>query len=358
MRFWKRAFAPLSRLFALWTENRRMVRYGLLTLNVLMLSAISLFVVRGPQPSDAVAGQDAAASRASTTSPLDQLSSAEIAVNASLAAGLPDTVAVINQADSVAAEMAVTPADTMVVAKHQAVATEFASVDDIQEYTVKEGDTISSIAARFNVTSDSIMWSNDLRTTSVNPGTVLVIPPVNGIVYTVQGGDTPESLAQRYRSNPAQIIAFNDVELTGLQPGQRIIIPDARPPAQTPVAGSVQAVWGPGNGYARGFCTWHAANRRAQIGNPLPTNLGHARSWYSIAAASGLPVGDVPREGAVIWHRDTRIAGGLGHVAFVERVNEDGSILVSDMNWGWGNWNRVTHRTVPPSEFGQYRFIY
>jgi surface antigen len=325
-----------------------------------MLSAISLFVVRGPHPSSAVADQDALASQTTLADPLDQLSSAEIAVNASLATGLPEAGAVINQADSVAAEMAVTTADTTVVAKRQTVSTSFKSVKDIREYTVQEGDTLASIAARFNVTSDSIMWSNNLSSSRVNPGTVLVIPPVNGIVYTVQSGDTPESLAERYRANASQIIAFNDVELTGLKPGQRIVIPDGHPPAPAPSrsfrGSSVRAVWGPSNGYIYGFCTWHVANRRAEIGNPLPTNLGNAVTWYGIAAANGIPVGDQPRAGAVLWHRNTGIAGGLGHVGFVERVNPDGSILVSDMNYPV--WGGVTTRTIPPSQFGQYRFIY
>ena len=49
--------------------------------------------------------------------------------------------------------------------------------------------------------------------------------------------------------------------------------------------------------------------------------------------------------------------GGAGHVAYVEEVNADGSILVSDMNYN-GGWGRVSYRTVTPGEFSQYLFIH
>jgi surface antigen len=61
----------------------------------------------------------------------------------------------------------------------------------------------------------------------------------------------------------------------------------------------------------------------------------------------------VPQDGAVVYHKSI---GGLGHVAFVEKVNPDGSALFSDMNYPI--WGKVTYRTVPASEMGNYAFIY
>ena len=60
-----------------------------------------------------------------------------------------------------------------------------------------------------------------------------------------------------------------------------------------------------------------------------------------------MAVGNTPTSWCCFWHAN--IAGGLGHVAYVEAVNGDGSMLVSDMNYP--TWGRVTYRTVPPSEF-------
>jgi surface antigen len=98
------------------------------------------------------------------------------------------------------------------------------------------------------------------------------------------------------------------------------------------------------------------ANRRIAVGKPLPRNLGNAVTWATLAAQSGLSVDGTPRAGDVLWHKNTWIAGGLGHVGFVEKVNPNGSIEVSDMNYPI--WNGVSYRTIEPSEFGGYLFIH
>lgn len=350
-------------MFVRWTESRQTVRYSLLGLNVLMLGAISVFVISGPADSNAVA--PGVAANQAVANPLDQLSSAEIAINASIATGLAETVAVINQADSEAARSALASADTTVVAKQQAVATNFKSAADIKEYTVKEGDTLASIAAQFGVTSDSIIWSNDLDGNTVNPGDVLLIPPVNGIVYTVRSGDTPDSLASRYGANRDQLIAYNDVELTGsLESGQRIIIPGGRPPApviaRAPAGLSARYGY---NGYDFGWCTWYAANRRAELGRPIPANLGNACTWGSRARAMGMVVNSTPAAGAVV-----QTSGRcLGHVGVVEVVSSDG-IWMSEMNSSGqvsmtdstptGGWGRVDWKFIPSGQASSFTYIH
>lgn len=69
----------------------------------------------------------------------------------------------------------------------------------------------------------------------------------------------------------------------------------------------------------------------------------------------GMSVSEAPAVGSVMWHKDTSIAWGLGHVAYVERINDDGSAVVSEMNYR--GWNVISERTVTPSEFGAYLFI-
>ena len=99
-----------------------------------------------------------------------------------------------------------------------------------------------------------------------------------------------------------------------------------------------------GNTYGYGYCTWYAKNMRPD----LPNNLGNANTWYSRAAAQGLPVGSTPRAGAI----GTTTRGSLGHVVYVHSVNGDGTIYISDMNYR--GWNQVTYRTVSASEFEGY----
>jgi surface antigen len=150
-----------------------------------------------------------------------------------------------------------------------------------------------------------------------------------------------------------------------LKPGTQIVIPNGviAPSPNTPsasfLAGSgsyiVNSAFRPshgGNGYDYGWCTWHAANRRAAAGRPIPSNWGNAIGWKYNAAASGYGIGSAPQPGAVVYHNNM---GGWGHVAYVERVTADGAWF-SDMNYPI--WGGVTERFVPASEYGSYSFIY
>lgn len=300
-----------------------------------------------------------------TQGPLDTLSSADIAANIARAASLAEVDSVNNQADSYNAQLAQATTDETVIVKPQLVNGGSKSRKDIQSYTTVAGDTIGSIATKFGVPSDSIRWSNGLSGDSVTAGKSLMIPPMNAIIYKVKSGDTVDSIVNKYRSNKEQFVAVNDIELSGLPVNEHVLIPGGIEPAPVVTrsystasysgyAFGSYAIYG-GNGYTPGYCTWHAANRRIEIGRPLPRNLGNAATWAAVARTAGLTVSTVPAGGAVLWHANTSIAGGLGHVAFVEKVNEDGSILVSDMNYPY--YGRVTYRTIAPGEFGQYRFI-
>jgi surface antigen len=112
-------------------------------------------------------------------------------------------------------------------------------------------------------------------------------------------------------------------------------------PAVTPGAAPVRD-YGGGNTYDYGYCTWYVKNRR---GASIPNSLGNANTWYSRAAAAGMSVGSEPRAGAV----GTTTRGALGHVVYVESVNADGSINISEMNAPI--FGKTTYRTASAGEF-------
>lgn len=365
---------------SVFKSKRHIVRYGLLTANIVLVLGVALFLglarsSEHPHLSKAFHFN----SEEDVSNPLDSLSSADIAVTVALMTNMPQTTAVINHADSANTSEEIVPSGSQSIAKPQILKTELKTKSDIQDYLVVDGDTVDSVAQKFGVSSNSIRWSNNITGGGLHAGTKIVIPPVNGIVYTIKNGDTANALASRYRSNEARIIAFNDAEINGFVEGERIVIPDGEL-VQTARGGfsgvgtayGFVATYGPANGYDFGWCTWHAANRRMQAGSPVPTNLGNAVTWASRARAAGMTVSDTPIAGAVIWHDQSvsgYVAGGLGHVAYVESVNPDGSIIVSDMNSrGFtnpdatgspaGGWARVSYRLVPPSDFYKYDFIY
>jgi N-acetylmuramoyl-L-alanine amidase len=355
-------------------SRKRIVRYGLLVANLALLLGVVVFVVQNSSygQSDQVTPKNNAIAAASSTpaSPLDQVSSADIAVNVARMTNLAETAAVTNYADSFNAQVMTNTTEEKVVAKPQVVMTAAKSRKDIQTYVTKDGDTVSGLASTYGVTSDSIKNTNNLTTDRLAANQTLTIPPMNGIVYTVKAGDTVDSLAQKYSANKDLIISINDTEVVGIKPGEQIIIPDAVIPVTRAavtynpvVAGfafGTSAIYGNNNGYAYGWCTWYVANRRIEMGNPVPNNLGNASTWYVIAQRAGLPTGNRPQVGAVAVNQ------GGNHVSVVEHVNEDGSFWVSEMNaYGQvsmtdtrptGGWNRVDWQLY--SSPGNLKFIY
>lgn len=344
------------------------MRYGVLATNIALLGLVGGLVLHNTTAnSETSAGSQALLAVSDShgqADPLDTLSSADVAVHVARLTQLDESTAVTNKADTVNAELVVTSSDDKVIAKPQIVSTSLKSNKDIRKYVTVSGDTVSSIATKFGVTSDTIRLSNNVSGEALAVGKELLISPVNGIVYVVKAGDTADSIASRFRADRAQVIAFNDAEVGGLRVGETIVIPDGLQPQATRSGGysssyaqggfafGGSAIYG-GNGYDYGWCTWHAANRRNQIGRPIPTNLGNAISWLGAARAAGLATGSEPRDGAVLYHTNI---GGLGHVAFVEKVNSDGTVLVSDMNYPI--WGKVTFRTLSPGEASSYRYIY
>lgn len=97
-------------------------------------------------------------------------------------------------------------------------------------YIVKKGDSLYSIASKYGVTVDQLKQTNNLISNTLSIGQVLNIPtePINKedyIVYTVKKGDTLYGIANSYNVTPNQLITFNNLSNTILQIGQNIKIP-------------------------------------------------------------------------------------------------------------------------------------
>lgn len=239
------------------------------------------------------------------------------------------------------------------------------------EYTVSDGETMDSIAAKYGITTDQIRWSNGLKNTSLSAGKKLYLPSTSGIVYTVKSGETVESIASKYGGTAEEIIALNDLELSGVSEGMKIIIKGGslptteRPEYVAPVMQyyytylgnsstrqDIQIIgrkYGLGGPYGAGQCTqWAWYNRQ-----DLPSNLGNANTWAVRAAAAGFPVSRKPSAGAIFQTN----SGWYGHVGYVEAVNADGSITVTEMNYNYVTY-QVIRATIPASAVGNFNYIH
>ncbi len=107
---------------------------------------------------------------------------------------------------------------------------------EILEYEVESGDTLSSISAKFDISTDTILWANDLsERDTIAPGDKLKILPDSGVSHKVASGDTLELIAKKYDVSSQAILdyPFNDVtDDLKLKAGQVLIVPGGTPPSQ------------------------------------------------------------------------------------------------------------------------------
>ena len=111
-------------------------------------------------------------------------------------------------------------------------------------YVVVAGDSLSQIAAEFDVTIDALMEANDLSDTNIFVGQELVIPGASGgtgtpatptppsntgvQTYVVQAGDSAFGIALEFDTTLEALAAANGLsvdDLTNLQIGQELLIP-------------------------------------------------------------------------------------------------------------------------------------
>lgn len=149
---------------------------------------------------------------------------------------------------------------------------------EIVAYEVQEGDTLSSIAQKFGVNEETVLWQNDLtKNSTIKPGQVVEVLPVTGIAYKVKKGDTVQSIANAHDSSSQAIVdfdfnTFTNDETFELAIGQVIIVPEGVPPAKasesaprtlriTPDAGTVVAsgsfVWPTSGSISQNYAWYH-----------------------------------------------------------------------------------------------------
>ncbi len=190
----------------------------------------------------------------------------------------------------------------------------------ITTYTVVDGDTLSSIAAKNGISINTVRWANNLTAKSLlKPGMKLEILPITGIQYTVRKGDTVASLAKKYSGNAQDILTYNGIdEGQGLIVGDSILIPDGEPavsaPTKTTTSRSSTSSKNAGT-----------ATLSTSLGNPLPagrcTQGIHDNNGIDIGAPSGTPI-YAALGGSVIIANDTDTWGhGWGYYVVINHPN-------------------------------------
>ena len=101
---------------------------------------------------------------------------------------------------------------------------------NVTTYTVKSGDTLYSIAKKYNTTVNAITTLNNLTSSTLSIGQTLKIPvsTQNSTekTYTVKSGDTLYSIARKYNTTVSDLINRNNLKTSNLSIGQKLIIPN------------------------------------------------------------------------------------------------------------------------------------
>lgn len=191
--------------------------------------------------------------------------------------------------------------------------------DRISVYTVHPGDTLSEIAFMFDVSPNTILWANDLKSSKdIHPGDQLIILPISGLRYTVKKGDTLSKIAKSTGGDEEEIIAYNDLP-DGYVPkvGDVIIVPDgeSHSTSATPIKTSSASTGSTSTGgkYAGYFIRPAAGTKTQGLHGKYRTGVDIASSYGSAIKAAA--------PGTVLIAKSSGYNGGYGIYVVIQHAN-------------------------------------
>lgn len=187
--------------------------------------------------------------------------------------------------------------------------------DSIITYTVQKGDTISNVAQKFGISTDTIKWENDLDSDALSVGDQLKILPVTGTSYKVNKGDTVYTIAKKFDTDAQKIVdfpfnEFANPETFSLVEGEVLIVPDGVKPSEQ--------------------STYRSTRQQQQVtiaNGPVPV----AKSGWVF------PVGGLITQYPSWYHMALDIAGPIGSAVHAAHAGTVARVSVGSYDTGYGN---------------------
>jgi len=104
--------------------------------------------------------------------------------------------------------------------------------EGIITYIVESGDTLWSIASKFQISTDTVKWANNIEDEDmIKDGQSLSILPVSGVLHIMQAGETVDGIAVFYSASPELIVKQNKLKSKeDIKEGLGLIVPDGKKP--------------------------------------------------------------------------------------------------------------------------------
>lgn len=257
--------------------------------------------------------------------------------------------------------------------------------NEIVDYIVEPGDSFGSIAMDFSVSTRSIYESNGFTSRHIlQPGDIIKVPPVTGLIHPVVKWDTVSSIAKKYKIKEEDILKQNLLSSQDnlktwdvlVLPGAKKIIPKPvyKPKPKTYAKSTSSYNWAWGYSFAnqanstytdnkwrynlvwRKPFSWAWWNCTYYVASYKNVNWrGNANQWLKNARAKWHPTGMNPTLWAIVVLDGRWYNRRYGHVAIVMEVQKD-HLIVSDMNYR--RLNEVTYRKIPKTDRAIQWYIY
>jgi murein DD-endopeptidase MepM/ murein hydrolase activator NlpD len=126
-------------------------------------------------------------------------------------------------------------------------------------YRVRRGDTLSGIADDFDVSLDTVVSFNGIKNArSLQPGRILKVPSMSGILYTAKAGDSAAKVAAANGVSADRVVEANGLLADALEAGRSLFLPDAKLASFTLREISGDLFGWPARGWVSSWYGWRA----------------------------------------------------------------------------------------------------
>lgn len=194
------------------------------------------------------------------------------------------------------------------------------SAGQISLHVVREGESLSVIASLYQVSTNTILWANDIKDAStIQPGDTLLILPVSGVQYTVKSGGTLADVAKLFDADIDEIAIFNGIDVDAkLTAGTQLIVPGGNLiPKKTTTTKTSST--------AKKVASAVLPEISGYYGNPVPgarlTQGIHGYNGVDLGAPNGTPVYAAAAGTVIVVKNNGGYNGGYGNYIVISHPN-------------------------------------